>query len=103
LLFEQQLISAQVAQGQTKLPQTNESQPQTTDTAHPETYLTEPKQMMEHLLDQMGTLINLINSAYQQKVCNLERQWLVPICARDKAIPTDLPPRHTTGIRNTLH
>jgi len=53
---------AQVAQGQTKLPQTNVSQPHTTDTAHPANDLTELKQMMKNLLDQMGTLISLITA-----------------------------------------
>jgi len=53
---------AQGAQGQTKIPHTNVSQPHTTDTAHPANDLTELKHMMKHLLDQMGTIINLITA-----------------------------------------
>jgi len=53
---------AQVALGQTKLPQTNVPQPHTTDTAHSANDLTELKQMMKNLLDQMATLINLITA-----------------------------------------
>lgn len=51
---------AQAAQGQTELPQTNVPQPHTTNTARPANDLTELKQMMKNLLDQMGKLINLI-------------------------------------------
>jgi hypothetical protein len=53
---------AQVAQGQTEIPQTNAPQPHTSNTAHPANDLTELKQMMKNLLDQMGTLINLITA-----------------------------------------
>jgi len=53
---------AQVAEGQTKLPQTNVSQPPTTDMAHPANDLTELKHMMKNLLELMGTLINLITA-----------------------------------------
>jgi len=54
------LTYTQVAQGQTKLPQKHVSQPHTTDTARPETDLTELKQTKKHLLDQTGTIVNLI-------------------------------------------
>ena len=53
---------AQVARGQTKLPQTNVSQPPTTDTAHPANDLTELRHTMKNLLDQIGTLISLITA-----------------------------------------
>jgi len=49
---------AQVAGRQTKLPQTNVCKPPTTDTAHPANDIAE--HMTKNLLDQMGTLINLI-------------------------------------------
>jgi len=41
------LIYAQITQGQTKLPQTNVSQPHTTDMAHPANDLTELKEMIK--------------------------------------------------------
>jgi len=53
---------AQDAQGQNKLPQKNVLQPHKTDKTHPSNDLTELKQMMKNLLDQMGTLINLITA-----------------------------------------
>jgi len=50
---------AQATQGQTEPPQTNVPQPHTKKMTHPANDLTELKQMMKNLLDQMGTLINL--------------------------------------------
>jgi len=56
-----------VARGQTKLPQTNVSQPPTTDTSpHPANELAELKHMMKNLLEQMGTLINLITALFSK-------------------------------------
>jgi phage-related minor tail protein len=56
------VTNAQVAQGQTELPQTNVPQPHTTKTAHPANDLTELKQIIKTLLDQMGKVINLITA-----------------------------------------
>jgi len=53
---------AQVTQGQTEPPQTNVPQPHTKNMTHPANDLTELKQMLKNLLDQMGTLINLITA-----------------------------------------
>ena len=53
---------AQAVQGQTEPPQTKVPQPHTTNMTHPADDLTELKQMMKNLLDQMGTLINLITA-----------------------------------------
>jgi len=58
---------AHVAQGQTVPSQTSVSQPHTTNTEHPANDLTELKQMMKNLLDQMGTLFNLITALVNKK------------------------------------
>jgi len=51
------LTYAQATKGQTELPQINIPPSHTTNTAH---IANELKQMMKNLLDQIGTLINLI-------------------------------------------
>ena len=33
----------------------------------------------------------------------MECQWFVTTCPRDKALSSDLQPRHSTSIRNPLH
>jgi hypothetical protein len=53
---------AQVAQGQTELPPKNIPQPHTMNMAHSGNDLTVLKQMIKNLVDQMGTLINLITA-----------------------------------------
>jgi hypothetical protein len=53
---------ALVVQGQTEIPQTHVTQPHPTNMTQPSNELTEVKQMMKNLLDQMGTLINLISA-----------------------------------------
>jgi hypothetical protein len=53
---------AQVVQGQTKIPQTNVTHPHPTNMTQPANDLTELKKMMKNLLEQMGTLINLISA-----------------------------------------
>ena len=53
---------AQVVQGQTEIPQTDVTQLNPTDMAKPADDLTELKQIMKKLMDQMGTLINLISA-----------------------------------------
>jgi hypothetical protein len=84
---------AQVVQGQTEIPQTNVTQTHPTTMTQPANDLTELKQMMKKMMDQMGTLINLISALVNKinndsiiKDCSLECQWLVPTCAKDKAI-----------------
>ena len=54
------LTYAQATKGQTELPQTNTPPSHTTNTAPTANDLNELKQIMKNLLDQMGTLINLI-------------------------------------------
>jgi hypothetical protein len=49
---------AQVVQGQTEIPQTNVSQLNPMNMTKPANDLTEFKQIMKTLMDQMGTLIN---------------------------------------------
>ena len=53
---------AQVVQGQTEIPQTDVTQLNPTDMAKPADDLTELKQIMKKLMDQMVTLINLISA-----------------------------------------
>jgi hypothetical protein len=53
---------AQVVQGQTEIPQTNATQLNPTNMTQPANDLTELKQMMNNLTDQIGTLINLISA-----------------------------------------
>jgi len=55
-------VYAQVVQGQTEIPQTDVTQLNPTDMAKPADDLTELKQIMKKLMDQMGTLINLISA-----------------------------------------
>jgi hypothetical protein len=52
----------QAARGQTEPLQTNVTQPHTTNLTQPTNDLTELQQMMKNLLDQMGTIINLITT-----------------------------------------
>jgi len=53
---------AQAVQGQTGIPLTNVTQLYLTHMIQPANDLTEIKQIMNNLLDQMGTLINLISA-----------------------------------------
>jgi len=55
-------VYAQVVQGQTEIPQTDVTQLNPTDMAKPADDLTELKQIMKKLMDQMVTLINLISA-----------------------------------------
>ena len=54
------LTYAQVAQTHTDQPHTNIPPQHSTNTTHPANDLTELKLMMKNLLNQMGTLINLV-------------------------------------------
>jgi len=60
--FPTRLTYAQAIKRQTETPQTNIHVPptHTTNTAHTANDLIELKQMMKNLIEQMGTLINLI-------------------------------------------
>ena len=51
---------AQVVQGQTEIPQTNVTQLNPTNITQPADDLTEFKQIMKRLMDQISTILNLI-------------------------------------------
>jgi hypothetical protein len=52
----------QVVHGQTEIPQTNVTKLNPMNMTQPANDLTELKQMMNNLMDQTGTLINLISA-----------------------------------------
>ena len=56
------VIHVQVVHGQTEIPQTNVTKLNPTNMTQPANDLTELKQMMNNLMDQTGTLINLISA-----------------------------------------
>jgi len=53
-------VYAQVVQGQTEIPQTNVTQLNPTNITQPADDLTEFKQIMKRLMDQISTILNLI-------------------------------------------
>jgi len=58
---------AHVVQRQTEISQTNVTQLNPTNMTQPANDLTELKQMMKHIMDQMGTLINIISALVNKK------------------------------------